>query len=211
VKIGFVTGLVAEAQLLSGVDALVATSGGTVAGVTVAAEHLVDRGADVLISFGLAGGLAPSCRAGDLIVPQDVVDGSEVFRCDPGLVAMLGGATVQRLTGAPAVVASRTAKAGLYAGSGAAAVDLESVGVARVAVRHAIGFAVLRAVVDPAHRALPDASLVALDEAGRIAMGRIIRSLARNPLQISGLIALGRDMARAKRTLKREVTRRFRT
>jgi len=208
--LGFVTGLAAEARLLRGIDGLIGVAGGTTSGVADVAESLIARGATVLISFGLAGGLDPVCKPGDLIIPYEIVDGSEIFPCDPRLLRMFGGATVARLTGADQAVTTRTAKAALFAESRAAAVDLESFAMAQVAHRHRIGFLAVRAIVDPAERDLPHASLVALHSDGRISFSRLLASLLRDPTQIDGLIALGRGAAAARRTLKREVNRRFR-
>lgn len=208
--LGFITGLVAEARLLDGIDGLIGVAGGTTSGVAEVAESLISRGATVLISFGLAGGLDPSCRPGDLIVPADIVDGSAVFPCDPRLLHRFGGATVARLTGAENAVTTRAAKAALFAESRAAAVDLESFAMAQVADRYRIGFMAVRAIVDPAERDLPHASLVALNSDGRISFNRLLASLLRDPSQIGGLIALGRGAAAARRTLKQEVNRRFR-
>lgn len=208
--LGFVTGLVAEARLLHGIDGLIGVAGGTTSGVADVAESLIARGATVLISFGLAGGLDPVCRPGDLIVPAEIVDGSAAFPCDTRLLDTLGGATVSRLTGADRAVTTRTAKAALFAESRAAAVDLESLAVAQIARRHGIGFAALRSIVDPADRDLPHASIVALYPDGRISLNRLLASLLHDPMQVGGLIALGRGAAAARRTLKREVNRRFR-
>jgi adenosylhomocysteine nucleosidase len=78
---------------------------------------------------------------------------------------------------------------------------MESGAVARVAARHGLPFAVLRAICDPAERDLPPASLTALDDRGRIQPMALLRSLARNPAQIGALIRVGRDAALARRAL----------
>src|SRR3712207_2397214 len=73
-----------------------------------------------------------------------------------------------RVAGARHPVATVAEKANLHSRTGAALVDLESLAVARVCRDHGRPFAVLRAVADPAERALPPAALAGLDEAGRI-------------------------------------------
>ena len=73
--------------------------------------------------------------------------------------------------------------------------------MARVAARHHLPFAVLRAICDPAERDLPPAALVALDQAGAIGLWRVLVSLARAPQQLPGLLALARDAAAARRAL----------
>ena len=87
----------------------------------------------------------------------------------------------------------------------AAAVDLESGAVARIAATHGMPFAVLRAICDPAERALPPAALAALDARGVIGSWRVIASLAAQPGQLPALLALAADAAAARRSLVERV------
>ena len=93
------------------------------------------------------------------------------------------------------------AKQALFAATGAAGVDLESAAVARVAARHRLPFAVLRAVCDPAQLSLPPLALVALDGEGRIGAARVLASLAARPWQIVALLRLARAAAAARAAL----------
>ena len=195
--LGFVVGLAAEARIARGLG-LVAIGGGMPAGATRAAERLVAEGVRGLVSFGLAGGLDPTLRPGDIIVPAMVrVDRTDFATAD--LVGPTGGL----LLAGTAIAATRAAKQALFAGTGAAAIDLESGAVALVAQRHNLPFAVLRAICDPAERDLPPAALAALDAAGAIGTWRILLSLARRPAQLPGLVTLARDAAIARRALLR--------
>lgn len=199
-NLGVLTGLVAEARLAAGLGQVM-TGGGDRAGAVRAAEKLVRSGVSAVLSFGLAGGLSPGLKPGALVVPAAVLVDGERIGCDPRLLAWLGGATVDLLTDAPAIIVSRSAKSAMWAASGAAAVDLESGPLALAAARAGIGFAVLRAVCDPADRDLPPAALAALDSNGAIGGLRIAQSILRHPSQLPTLIALGRDASRARRTL----------
>lgn len=158
-------------------------------------------GAGALLSFGLAGGLAPLLQPGDLLLPGRVLAADGEWLADPALQTRLGGATPGALWGGGAVLATAAAKAALHRSSGAAAVDLESAAVARVAARHGLPFVVLRAVCDPAGRDLPRAALVALDSAGRIGPLRVLAAALANPRELSALMVLGADAARARRAL----------
>ncbi len=158
-----------------------------------------------MVSFGLAGGLHPALRPGDLLRPARVLAADGAWDADP---ALLGGTTPGSLWGGGAVLATAADKAALHRRSGAAAVDLESAAVARVARRHGLPFAVLRAVCDPADCDLPPAALVALDPAGRIGLGAVLASVLANPRQVPALLALGADAARARRALARWVRER---
>lgn len=207
--LGFVTGLTSEARLLAPISALVAVGGGTADGAEAAARRLVEQGATSLFSFGLAGGLDPSLAAGDLVVPASVVGLNGRYSCDRLLLRYLGGATVEALAGVDNAVQGAAAKEKLFQATGAAAVDIESIGLARVASANGLPFAVLRAVADPAGRNLPPAAMVALDAFGRIALGRVIGSLVRKPNQIFDLIRLAGETAAGRRTLLAQVKLRF--
>lgn len=127
--------------------------------------------------------------------------GDGEWLADPALQARLGGATPGALWGGGAVLATASGKAALHRSSGAIAIDLESAAVARVARRHGLPFAVLRAVCDPAGRDLPRAALIALDSAGRIGPLRVLAAALANPREFPALIVLGADAARARRAL----------
>ncbi len=204
-KIGFVVGLTAEARLLQGCGFMVGVGGGTPAGAAGQAASLVDRGVRALVSFGLAGGLNPGLGAGDVVVPGAVVEAGAHYACDGVLLAWLGGVNSALLLAGAEIAVTAADKAALFARTGADAVDLESGAVAQVAAARSVGFAVLRAVCDPADKNLPPAALVALNEGGRIGMLRVLASVARRPGQVPGLIGLGRDAARARTALLRRV------
>jgi adenosylhomocysteine nucleosidase len=199
--IGFVTGLTAEAKLLEKTGFLVAAGGGWPEGAHRAAERLIGQGAEALVSFGLAGGLAPDAAPGALLVPDAVVEGVERYVCDPALIAFLGGSTGDTILAGTDIAATVAEKAALYGATRIGAVDLESGAVARVARAHGLPFAVLRAVADPATRTLPSAALVPLKPSGAIDLPRILRSVLANPAQIPALIGLAGDAGRARAAL----------
>jgi adenosylhomocysteine nucleosidase len=91
----------------------------------------------------------------------------------------------------------------LSARTGASAVDLESGAVARVAARHRLPFAVLRAVCDPAQRSLPPAALAALNSEGAIRTLSVLGSIVARPWQIPALLRLALDAALARHALAR--------
>lgn len=183
--------------------------GGTPAGAEAAAERLVAEGARALLSFGLCGGLDPALRPGALVVPTEVVEcavlghANNLYRTDMGLsrAVAAGHEPHGLLCAAGTAVAAASDKAALHRATNAAAVDLESGAVGRVAARHGLSFAVLRAVCDPAERDLPPATLAALDQHGAIGLLRVLGSVAARPGQIPALLALARDAAAARRAL----------
>jgi adenosylhomocysteine nucleosidase len=199
--IGFVTGLTAEARLLEKTGFLAVAGGGWPEGAYRAAERLIGQGAEALVSFGLAGGLAPDAAPGALLVPAAVMEGAEHYFCDPALIAFLGGSTGETVLAGTVIAATVAEKAALYRATRIGAVDLESGAVARAARAHGLPFAVLRAVADPATRTLPPAALVPLKPSGAIDLPRILRSVLANPAQIPGLIGLARDAGKARAAL----------
>ena len=205
-----VVGLAAEARIARRLGWRVAIGGGTGSGALVAAQKLIDEGSEALVSFGLAGGLDPVLRPGVLVVPAAVIVDGERYPTDPELSRMLGGVTMHALVGADEVVASVADKRRLHCRTAAAAVDLESGPIARVATAHGVPFAVLRAICDPANRALPAAALAAIDARGVIGMWSVIASLAARPGQLPALLALAVDATAARRSLVervRQITR----
>lgn len=201
VALGIVCGLESEADALG--IAGVAISGARPDMAEAQAARLADSGATALLSIGLAGALAPDLSPGDLLVPERILAAGQSFPTD----AMLGsrlGLPVQpiALVGADTVVASPTAKARLYKETGAAAVDMESHRVARVAANRAIPFLAIRIIADPADRAIPSAADGAIRIDGSVDVLKTIMRLATRPWQLPALIALGRDSATAHARLK---------
>ncbi len=198
--VGIVVGLAAEARIAGPFGGRIGIGGGTAAGAERAASALAPH-VSALISFGLAGGLDPVLLPGALLVPATVLADDGRWDADSILIAHLGGPTPGALFGDGSILATAAAKAALHARTGAVAVDLESAAVARIAARCVLPFAVLRAVCDPAGRDLPRAAVAALDGQGRIGALRVVAAILARPGDIPGLIALGRDAARARLAL----------
>lgn len=197
-----IVGLTAEARVARPLGWPVAVGGGTFEGAVAATEQAIRDGASALVSFGLAGGLDPALRPGVVLSPIEVlVDGSRIAT-DASLRARLGAGLPVPLLGARTVAATAAAKHALFAATGAGAIDLESGAVARMAASHALPFAVLRAVCDPADRDLPPAALIALDQHGAIGFARIIASIITHPRQLPPLLRLVRDAHAARQSLR---------
>jgi adenosylhomocysteine nucleosidase len=206
-RVGVVVGLSAEARIARRLGWPVAIGGGTTIGAEHAARSLVSEGAEALVSFGLAGGLDPGLRPGTLVIPSAVIEGEERYPASTDLSVGLGGMTPHMLLGSDTVAASVERKRLLYQQTGAAAVDLESGAVARVAAQCAVPFAALRAICDPAERALPPVALSAIDARGNVAAWRVLASIATHPRQLLALPALAADAKAAKQALMARVRR----
>jgi adenosylhomocysteine nucleosidase len=201
----FLAGFAAEAKIARRSGWPVAIGGGTTEGAAHAAKQLIEGGVTGLVRFGLAGGLDPALRPGTLVVPKAVLADGLVWWTDPVLGARLGGTTGHLCLGLGHIVASTAEKQRLRQETGASFVDMESGAVAAIAGAAGLPFAVLRAICDPADRALPPAALIALDAAGRIALSQVMRSVLTNPEQIAALVVLARDAAAARRALRSRI------
>lgn len=205
-RVAAITGLEAEARIVRRVGLTAVASGGIAERAHAFAEACLAEGADALVSFGIAGALAPHLSAGALLLPRCVVDEAgtryrvdEAWRSRVAAMLVAAGMPAEEddILGAAEAVASAVHKAALFQKTRAIAVDLESHIVARVATHAARPFLVLRAVADPASRALPPAAVNGIDEKGAPALGRVLASVLRDPRQISALLQLALDTRKA--------------
>ena len=168
-----------------------------------------------VVSFGVAGGLDPSLKTGDVVVATEVMAGDTRFLADMALnEEMIASAALKRsrmrrrrvvrggLAGVERVVAASSCKAALHSETGAAAVDMESHIAAAYAASAGIPFAALRVISDPAHRALPELAQSAIKPNGDIDVRTIVRGVVRNPGTLGALVSTGIDFNRALRSLR---------
>lgn len=204
-----VTGLAREARIASG-PGVVAIAGGGAAGLADRIEAAVRaHQPEAIISFGLAGALAPGLRPGDPLVGSAVLAGAAQIECDADwrrtiLTALSAGKEEGGevlVWGAEAMITSADAKRSLHAETGAALVDMESAAAARVAAAHGLPLAVIRAVSDSADQTLPPAVLNGMKPDGGMNLGGVLASLARNPRQLPALIRTGREAERGFKAL----------
>lgn len=218
IRVGIVTGMISEAGCLDHLPAANAEycdlrfcAGGSPGRAEAGAENLLARGADALISFGVAGALDPQLRPGDLLVAETIVTGDgNRYNTTPawsdGVARTFEAATtVRRGVIATSETPLMTAKAKHSIGEalGAIAVDMESAGVAAAAARRGVPFIAIRAIGDPASRDLPKAALAGLAPDGATRPAAVIARLALRPWELFSLIQLGNETARALKTLRR--------
>ena len=189
-----VCGLKREAEI-AGVPGVVAVAGGGDAEGLIRKLNALHGDITGVISIGLGGALSPHLKVGDAVIGERILSGSDVFRCDNlwrvALAARLPDAHQGPLTGSMTIIQDTQAKAALYESSGALAVDMESQVAARFAAARGLKLAALRLISDAASHALPPAALVAMTPDGGIAFGKVLWSVAKNPLQIPALVRTG--------------------
>jgi adenosylhomocysteine nucleosidase len=187
-----IVGLRAEARIVEGPDVRVLIGGGDGMRLAQAIDMALQDSASGVMSFGLAGGLAPGLRAGATVIASSVVAGADKFMTDEtwvrSLAEVLPEAIVADIAGADGPVATARAKRALRAATGAVTVDMESHIAALAAMRHRLPFACLRAVADPFDCDLPPAALVAMGADGAIEVTAVLRSLLLDPRQLPALM-----------------------
>lgn len=193
--IAVIVGMASEAALLPpGIP--VGAAGGVTRRVTELAERLLAEGAEGLLSFGIAGGLDPALKSGDLVVGRAVQWRGESLDADPAwasrLLAAIPSARAGTIAAVSRIAATPEAKQALYQGGGSV-VDMESGAMAEVAAKAGKPFAVLRAVADPAGRGLPRSVFVGLAPDGSARPFAVMGALARRPWELPGLIRVGLD------------------
>jgi adenosylhomocysteine nucleosidase len=162
-----------------------------------------------LLSWGSAGGLIPGLSPGSLVLPKNIiaVDGS-VYPVDAtwheSLCAQLKekvklheGLLAESMT----IVTRPAEKVTLFQQTGAIAVDMESAAVAAEAQRAGVPFMAIRAVADPVGTTLPQSALASLGEFGKLRPLRLLKALAKNPVELFALVRLGRNFRAAQSTL----------
>jgi adenosylhomocysteine nucleosidase len=199
-----VTGLVQEARIAAGPGMSVICSSSDpqqLRALLTVVDPSTIRG---VISFGVAGGLDPALKPGDVVVATEVLAGDTRWLAgltlNEQLIASvaLGRSRVVRggLAGVERVVAARSCKAALRLETGAAAVDMESHIAAAYAAEAGLPFA------DPADRALPALAVTAIKANGDIDMRKVLSGVARNPMMLRALVSTGIDFNRALRSLR---------
>jgi adenosylhomocysteine nucleosidase len=206
-----VTGLAFEARIVAGPGVTVVCGGGQIQ-LRRSLEAAIRKGCHGVLSFGIAGGLAPHLKPGACVVARNIIAEHGRYPSDSAWAQSLIGMRTSPfgalqdvsfgdIAGTDAPVASVEAKRKLYAHTGAVAVDMESHIAARIAVEHHVPFAAFRVITDPSDRALPPAALVATNADGGVDYQAIIRSLIARPGQVPMLVRLALDSWAARRAL----------
>ncbi|MDD5272044.1 MAG: phosphorylase [Methylovulum sp.] len=175
-----------------------------------AAELLVAKGATQLISWGCAAALQPSLKSGDLTLAVSLLDSNDMVldinadwhRHSKQILSQTLTVHSGCLAESLSIVSSSKEKQQLQAITGAMALDMESIAIAKIARRKALPFLAIRAIVDPVTMDLPRAIEYAANSQGDIVLSRLLLFLALHPLELPTLIRLALQFNAAKKTLK---------
>jgi len=199
---------------LGGRPVILAATGDGAARAARNAATILDRlGAARLLIVGIAGGLSPGLRSGDLLVARRVVDlGDSAPLPQPDSTwvdqALAVGGTAALLISSPTILVTARQKAAVYAslpGGSVAAVDLESAALAREAGRRRIPYLVLRAVSDPAEESLPMDFEGLRNREGGVSRPRVLLHALAQPSLMSSLLMLRRRLKDCAEALARMI------
>lgn len=170
-------------------------------------------GIGAVYSFGVAGGLDPTLKPGDLLLsmrvlmqnpannlllieqswessPQLLATYTVMAKNDPALTFRRGiflGSDLEARDN------PETGNQGLREKTGADIIDNESHIAANFAAEHQLPFIAVRAVSDSVNKPLPPAALIALEADGSPDGKAILKSILKNPLQIPALVRTAID------------------
>ncbi|MGE3691731.1 MAG: phosphorylase [Novosphingobium sp.] len=159
-----------------------------------------------VISFGMAGALSPDLRIGDWVIGSKTC-GALSVECDArwqtALARVLPDARTGPIYADGRLIGNLREKAALAGRHGALAADMESHYAARLAAEAGVPFAILRCISDEARHALPPAIAVAMRPDGGLDMGNILKSIMRNPGQLTEIMQTLVHFNRAYGALRR--------
>ncbi len=171
---------------------------------TAALVEAAARRAKCLVSFGVAGGLSPHLRPGQVILSAEVIGDDrrwrphQQFHSEVSELAYRIGAVEGPVLGWSEIISTEESKRRAWRDTGALAVDLESAIVARGPAGAAVWpLGGRRTIADPAPRQLPPAALIPLADDGTPAFARVLREVLRRPQQIAALLGLARETRQA--------------
>ncbi|MEL6369554.1 MAG: squalene--hopene cyclase [Pseudomonadota bacterium] len=221
--VGIVCGLKSEAaaveKAIAGADLsrdsfLIGVSGADASRAEDIAEGFVEQGAIALLSVGVSGGLDPALMPGDLVVAETVLrtgasDEATGVRLDnpksDNLNTLAPDIPRSLIYGSDIIIQSAEEKARLFRETQAVAVDMESHAVAHSAMVHGIPFLAIRAIADPAERALPKAALGAIAADGSTRIAHTLLQITKAPGDFPALLKLGSDSEKANARLRSDL------
>lgn len=191
---------------IAGSDVKVVLTGVGAQNAIRSVQAAVDELPDVCITSGLAGGLKPERRPGDVLVARAARSEApgEAFNSDESLfnaAVECGAKPVNQFICAESVV--RTAKDKSRLAASADAVDMESFAIMKEMSKLGVRCVAVRSVADSAEMDVPCDFDQALDSSGRIRIIHVLGQVISDPRQAWPLAQLGARSSRAAASLAR--------
>ena len=174
-----------------------------------AAQLLVSKGAQRLISWGTAGALISELTPGTLLLPEKVVsmDGETVFtdaewriNLESQILKMIK-ARNETLLQSDRILNERSEKDQVYRTSKAIAVDMESLAVGKVAFENHVPFLVIRSIIDSIDTQIPQSVISSTKKDGSLNMPLFLSKLAFNPKEWKKISQMNKAFNETKKTL----------
>ena len=167
------------------------------------ARFLQDRQLDCLISAGFAGALNDQLRVGDLLLAKNF--STVELSGTPNSLATFPIHIANLLT-VPSMIDSSEERNRIAQTTGAVAVDMETVFIARSCAEHGVPLLSLRVISDTPRHPLPAPPSVLFDlDEQRTHFGRLAFYMAKNPTAIWRLISFARGIGRARERLSNAI------
>lgn len=174
-----------------------------------AAQTLLDKGVQGLISWGCAAGLTERFKPGDLLIAEQAINAQQQFDIDVSwrnhilnalnpVVSIHNG----KLYTANTLISRSQEKRQIHRTSQAVALDMESAAIGAVATQANAPFLVIRSIADPVTMDLPAAVLAGLNQQGQVELSKLLLHLLCHPWEAVGLIRLGLHFFAAQKTLR---------
>jgi hypothetical protein len=158
-----------------------------------------------IVSYGVAGGLCPELRSGDIVVGSQVLGPNRSIRTDDiwsaWLLSTIPTAVYGPIVGIDVPISACASRSELWLRSGALAVDMESHIIAGLAAVNALRFVALRVVIDAAGRNVPPTALACISSDGETSRWRLSRLLLRRPSDALDVMKLSADWWLARKAL----------
>jgi adenosylhomocysteine nucleosidase len=191
-----VVGMASEARLVAGSNVTVVVGAMRSEDLRKKLEAQNLTNVTAVISFGVAGGLNPSLKVSQLVLPRKVIYGESSLESSAELTTQIAA----RLSGIgltaneEPILGTDKLEAGedqmrdtAYARTGAGSIDMETHIAIDFASRHQLPFAAIRTLSDAKGDVLPPAALLPLDENGEVQYALVASSIFWNPWQIPAL------------------------
>lgn len=204
-----VTGMAREVSIAEGEGIITVLSAASGQQLRDALNKFDFTAVRAVVSFGVAGGLHPSLKPGDLAIASKVVSDTNEWATSPEIMRALNSRFSGNAMPVKAVsvyahdAAGKETNAQLRQRTGADLVDTESHVAAEFAAAHNLPFSVVRTVSDSADFTLPPAALIPLLPNGQPDVFAVLESLFENPEQFPDLVRLAANTEKAYRTLKK--------
>jgi adenosylhomocysteine nucleosidase len=176
-----------------------------------ATELLLSQGATGLLSWGFAGALDDSLTPGTVMLPQNVISATresypvtadwhrQLHRVLASRIPVVTDSLVESAT----IVERHDAKRRLARQTRAAAADMESGALARLAIGRKTPFAVVRVITDTASSEIPKSVVQALDRHGAVKLRSCLARAFLRPPDTVAMIKLAMQFNAARTSLKK--------